>query len=153
MKEKKDQVGRRGWDKNERWRRNRSKTERKFGRDEERWRKKERERWIQRKGAKSHWFTVVDLRRFFSSLGIREEPRKQDGEKGRQCCDARSKLGRNFDGRSEKTMKLDRRTSLEKWKKIRSRSSARSPFELSELCELIFGVYARAILLSFRSTR
>lgn len=41
------------------------------------------------------------------------------------------------------TMKLDRRTFMN-WKKIRSRSFARSPFELSELCELIFGVYAQA---------
>lgn len=40
------------------------------------------------------------------------------------------------------TMKLDRRTSMN-WKKIRSRSFARSPFELSELCELIFGVYTQ----------
>lgn len=41
------------------------------------------------------------------------------------------------------TIKLDRRTSMN-WKKIRSRSFAQSPFELSELCELIFRVYAQA---------
>lgn len=88
----------------------------------------------------SHWFTpVVDPGRF--SCREEEEPRKRRSEmEGKDdnivTWDA-NLVGTLMDDST--TMKLDRRTSMN-WKKIRSRSFAQSPFELSELYELIFRV-------------
>lgn len=95
-REKRITVRERG-NKNERWRRNWDKREKKFNGDMERQgRKKE----TGRKRIESHWFIVVDSGRFFSS-SKKEEPRSRNREKERQCCDAGRKLGRNFDGRSD----------------------------------------------------